>query len=434
MKFCRKWLINNAEFPCFYTLQHCDFYKRLNFLTLYTCQIKNPKIMILISVIFLLTLYSIITYITRKFFSKSVEKIWEKLQLNPVIASVSLIAFANSLPDLITTTSSDKEMDGTYFILSSLMGGFLFNSTFTISFVIFKSKRNLKLSPYNILKEIIFLLFVFLSFLAVGYFKKIIDFSVVYFFVIVYVFYFIGTMLISWNYNMDMDHSVILEGKKPSQKKKKKRRKNKSREENIFFSKKDKIIYSSILIEGDENIYFIDKVNKKKSKRTENSKTNENTTKNLIKSENSEKKSISNCSINIIDIPIKFFFSLTITSKKNDNFKNKYFRYPIIIITTHFIFFTLFNSFKINYHLSLFICLTLIIIDYFTEILNKELGFYVFELISILSCICWMLNCIYLILDIFFLISIFMNVSNIILTVVIISIGNQLIGKLIRFF
>lgn len=438
MKFCRRWLIDNAEFPCIYTLQHCDFYKRLNFLTLYTCQIKNPKIMTIISIILILTLYSIITYITKKFFSNSVEKIWEKLQLNPVIASISLIAFANSLPDLITTTSSDKEMDGPYFILSSLIGGFLFNSTFTISYVIYKSGRNLKLNAFNILKEMFFLLFVFGSFLGIGYFKKMIDFSIVYYFIIVYVCYFSITMIISSNCKMDMDSSVIKNNNKKSKIPEKTKKRGKSeilikkkskRIEEIqnYLSQKDKLIHSSILIEPEENTYFIDQQNEVIKEISKKSKS-------IEKSKSEKTPPVSKFSINFLDIPIKFFFSLTITSKNNKQFNNDYLRYPIIIITTHFIFFTIQNSFIINYHLSLLICLSLIILDYFTDILNSKVGFYIFELMSILSCICWMLNCIYFILDLFFLISIFLSVSNIILTVVIISIGNQLIGNLIRFF
>lgn len=55
-------------------------------------------------------------------------------------------------------------------------------------------------------------------------------------------------------------------------------------------------------------------------------------------------------------------------------------------------------------------------------------------MLSILSCISWMQNAIYVVLDIFLYFSVLLDLNNILLGVFLIAVGNQMIGKLNRFF
>jgi len=120
--------------------------------------------MIIIIALLTLFIYGIITYISKRFFSKAIEEIKIKLNLNQVIASTTILAFANALPDILTSSASDKNLEGSYFVLSTLISNFLFCTSVTASFVIYSSKsKSIKLSSLNMIKEILIYLVILAS-------------------------------------------------------------------------------------------------------------------------------------------------------------------------------------------------------------------------------------------------------------------------------
>jgi len=55
------------------------------------------------------------------------------------------LALANCLPDILLASSSDRHVEGPHFVLATLVGDFLFNSTITLGFVIWKGADGVKL-------------------------------------------------------------------------------------------------------------------------------------------------------------------------------------------------------------------------------------------------------------------------------------------------
>lgn len=123
------------------------------------------------------------------------------------MASVSLLAFANSLPDLLMTSASDKNLEGTYFILGTLLGDFLFNTTITLAYVIYKGNDGVKLDSINVIKELVSYGSVLGSILFFAYFYKKLTIHFIYILVFIYLVYLIVTYAISKR--IDRNYSYI---------------------------------------------------------------------------------------------------------------------------------------------------------------------------------------------------------------------------------
>lgn len=123
------------------------------------------------------------------------------------MASVTILAFANSLPDLLMTSASDKSLEGTYFILGTLLGDFIFNSTITLSFVILKGSAVIHLDKMNLIKEIFFYCIALLVLLFFAYFHQCLNIYFVYAFLTIYLIYIFITLLISKR--IDQNYSYI---------------------------------------------------------------------------------------------------------------------------------------------------------------------------------------------------------------------------------
>jgi len=66
-------------------------------------------------------------------------------------------------------------------------------------------------------------------------------------------------------------------------------------------------------------------------------------------------------------------------------------------------------------------------IFYLRDYINKETLNLFLRFLTIFTCACWMLNCIFIILDIFLIMSVYLGLSKILIAVVFVSIGNSLI-------
>lgn len=122
--------------------------------------------MAVIFLLFIIT-YSIITFISHHFLSKSIELIKQKLNLSQIVASITLVATANCLPDLLLSGSSESLPESNHFILATILSDFIFSMTITVAYVVYKSSRDFSISGKNMIKELIFYLISIL--LIIGY-------------------------------------------------------------------------------------------------------------------------------------------------------------------------------------------------------------------------------------------------------------------------
>lgn len=107
------------------------------------------------------------------------------------------MAFANTFPDLCATLASDKNIEGNNFVITTLIGDLMFNTTMTCAYVIYKSKKKLKLDSKNIIKEILFYLLVLIFILYISYYYKMINLFVIFALIFFYIIYIVITKYIS---------------------------------------------------------------------------------------------------------------------------------------------------------------------------------------------------------------------------------------------
>ena len=134
-----------------------------------------------------------------------------------------------------------------------------------------------------------------------------------------------------------------------------------------------------------------------------------------------------------ITYPIELICKLTIPSFQNQFFQKTKLRSLIIFISILFCQCTLQNTLEINFTIFFLLNIIFLTTEFISETLESRFSKYLYEFLSIISCICWMQNAIYFILDIFLYFSVLLDLNGILLAVFLIAVGNQMIGKLIRF-
>ena len=78
--------------------------------------------------------------IADKYLSVGMQDLSQRFNLSPTLAAVTLIAFANGAPDILSSLSSSGKEGGAYISLGSLFGGFIFSATLVVSNVVLSSK------------------------------------------------------------------------------------------------------------------------------------------------------------------------------------------------------------------------------------------------------------------------------------------------------
>lgn len=93
--------------------------------------------------------------------------------MSPALAAVTLIAFANGSPDVLSSYAAGTIPGGSLVALGSLYGGFLFCSTLVVSNVIFAVKNPIVLPKIPVLKEVIFYLISVIVIIIFGFVKEV---------------------------------------------------------------------------------------------------------------------------------------------------------------------------------------------------------------------------------------------------------------------
>ena len=101
-------------------------------------------------------LFMCVATIADKYLATGMQDLSNRFKLSPTIAAVTLIAFANGAPDVLSSLSASGKEGGIFISLGSLFGGYIFSATLVVSNVAFNTKDPIKLPKYAVLKEFAF--------------------------------------------------------------------------------------------------------------------------------------------------------------------------------------------------------------------------------------------------------------------------------------
>ena len=130
----------NYEEKCQFINQNCP-YNYINFYYLYYCLLKSSLLpSIIIFLIILILLFFILSSTSDLFLSTAMVKLIETYKINQNVAAVTLIAFGNCAPDIISSLVA-SENDNISFSIGSIIGSGMFITSFVFGLVVFKGKE-----------------------------------------------------------------------------------------------------------------------------------------------------------------------------------------------------------------------------------------------------------------------------------------------------
>ena len=159
------------EEKCQFISSNC-LYNYINFYSLYYCLLKSSIIpFIILSIIFLITLFFILSSTSDLFLSTAMVKLIETYNINQNVAAVTLISFGNSAPDVISSLVA-SENDNISFSLGSMMGSGMFITSFVLGLVVFKGK-DIMVNPFMFNKDLGLYLVALIIIIVIGIKKYI---------------------------------------------------------------------------------------------------------------------------------------------------------------------------------------------------------------------------------------------------------------------
>ena len=130
----------NYEEKCQFINQNCP-YNYINFYYLYYCLLKSSLLPSIIAfLIILILLFFILSSTSDLFLSTAMVKLIETYKINQNVAAVTLIAFGNCAPDIISSLVA-SENDNISFSIGSIIGSGMFITSFVFGLVVFKGKK-----------------------------------------------------------------------------------------------------------------------------------------------------------------------------------------------------------------------------------------------------------------------------------------------------
>ncbi len=140
-------------------------------------------------------LFMNVAAVADNYLSVGMQDLANKFNLSPTLAAVTLIAFANGAPDVLSSMSAGGSDEGAYISLGSLFGGFIFSATLVIANVIWNTPHDIRMPRYAVTKE---LGFYFLSVIIVSIFglTKTAGYPFLVVYGATYVIYIVSTMLL----------------------------------------------------------------------------------------------------------------------------------------------------------------------------------------------------------------------------------------------
>ena len=99
-------------------------------------------------------LFLCVANIADKYLATGMQDLSNRFGLSATIAAVTLIAFANGAPDVISSLSAGSQEDGALMALGATLGGFIFSTTLVVSNVVYSTKKEIILPKLEIYKEL----------------------------------------------------------------------------------------------------------------------------------------------------------------------------------------------------------------------------------------------------------------------------------------
>ncbi len=88
--------------------------------------------------------------IADRYLSLEMKKLAHKLKMSPSVAAMTLIAFANGAPDIITSFETSTKKTGVFMTVGAMYGSFLFSSTFVLWNVVSNFKNVIRVPKLSI--------------------------------------------------------------------------------------------------------------------------------------------------------------------------------------------------------------------------------------------------------------------------------------------
>merc|ERR1711976_471756 len=165
-----------------------DQFSFINLVDFYYRSTSENAILMFLFICFIYPiLFMCVAAIADKYLANGMQDLSNRFNLSPTIAAVTLIAFANGAPDVLSSLSASGKEGGIFISLGSLFGGYIFSSTLVISNVVLNSKEDIKLPKWAVIKEFSFYLSSVIIVCIFGFVK-----TAGYPFVIVYMFIYAG--------------------------------------------------------------------------------------------------------------------------------------------------------------------------------------------------------------------------------------------------
>ena len=170
-----------------------DKFSYINLVDVYYYTFKEEKEWAFICLfLFFPFLFLFLANIADRYLSINMSDLAKRFKLSPTLAAITLIAFANGAPDILSSVQNSSLAEGNIIAIASLYGSFIFSITLVLGYVIMSTENDTQLPIIPVCKEIAFYVLSILVVLLFGYIGKLgFPFFVCYF--IIYISYCIVT-------------------------------------------------------------------------------------------------------------------------------------------------------------------------------------------------------------------------------------------------
>lgn len=157
---------------CNYIKHNCPS-EYINTYSLYYCTFKGHLIFSIPFFIFIIfILFLLLSSTGDIFLGTSITKVVEIYNINHDLAALTLIAFGNGAPDVISSIVAPDDSEGVEFCLGNAIGAALFVTTFGIAVVVYFSKE-IEIDPKLFTRDIILYIVSLVFLIFIGLNKKI---------------------------------------------------------------------------------------------------------------------------------------------------------------------------------------------------------------------------------------------------------------------
>lgn len=126
-------IFNEAERNMSIQLYCAENFDYINLVDFYFRRTSTNAILMFIFIIVIYPiLFMCVAAVADKYLAIGMQDLSNRFKLTPTIAAVTLIAFANGAPDILSSLSSSSKEGGALISLGSLHGGFIFSATLVV--------------------------------------------------------------------------------------------------------------------------------------------------------------------------------------------------------------------------------------------------------------------------------------------------------------